>query len=159
MDAEAWVAVGFIAFVLLAVYFGGHKRIGAMLDTRGETIRDELAEAARMRKEAADLLASFEQRRRDAEKEASDLVAQARVEAEMMAKDAEAKLAEFVRRRTAQAEAKIANAETQALAQVHAVAADAAATAAETVLRNNSESGFVDRLVEQGISDVTRLAN
>ena len=159
MDAEFWVAIGFIGFILLATYFGAHKRIGAMLDTRGETIRDELAAAERMRKEAADILASFEGKRAEAEKEAADLIAQARAEAEMMAKDAEAKMTDFVKRRTTQAEAKIANAETQALAQVHAVAADAAASAAEIVLRNHSADGFSDRLVSQGIEDVKRLAN
>jgi F-type H+-transporting ATPase subunit b len=159
MDAEAWVAVGFIAFILLTVYVGGHKRVGAMLDTRGEKIRDELAEAERMRKEAADILASFESRRAAAEQEAAGLVAQAQAEAELMAKDAEAKMTEFVARRTAQAEAKIANAEAQALAQVHATAADAAAAAAERVLRSYDQVGFSDGLVRQGIDDVKRLAS
>jgi F-type H+-transporting ATPase subunit b len=159
MDAEAWVAVGFIAFILLAVYFGGHKRIGAMLDTRGEKIRDELAQAERMRREAADILASFEGKRAAAEKEAAELVAQARVEAELIAKDAEAKMGEFVARRTAQAEAKIANAEVQALAQVHAIAADAAAAAAERVLKSYDQPGFADELVRQGIDEVKRLAS
>ena len=68
-------------------------------------------------------------------------------------------MTEFVKRRTAQAEAKIANAETQALAQVHAIAADAAASAAETVLRNQDKAGFADSLIKQGIDDVKRLAS
>ncbi len=159
MDAEFWVAIGFIGFIALAYYFGGHTKVGALLDTRGEKIRDELAEAERMRQEAADILASFEGKRAEAEKEAADLIAQARAEADLMAKEAEAKMTEFVKRRTAQAEAKIANAETQALAQVHATAADAAATAAEIVLRNHSQTGFSDGLIKQSIEDVKRLAN
>lgn len=158
-DAEFWVAIGFIAFILVAVYFGAHTRVGGMLDTRGEKIRDELADAERMRKEAADILASFEKRRAEAEKEAGDLVEQARAEAELIAKDAETKMADFVKRRTAQAEAKIANAETQALAQVHAIAADSAAAAAEAILRTYDDKGFADGLVKQGIDDVKRLAS
>lgn len=159
MDAEFWVAIGFIGFVGLAYYFGGHTKVGAMLDTRGEKISDELAAAEKMRKEAADILASFEGKRAEAEKEAADLIAQAHAEADLMAKDAEAKMADFVKRRTAQAEAKIANAETQALAQVHATAADAAATAAEIVLRHHTKPGFADGLITQSIDDVKRLAN
>lgn len=159
INAEFWVAIGFIGFILMTVYFGGHTKVGGLLDTRGEKIRDELADAERMRKEAADILASFERKRTEAEKDAADLLEQARSEAEMIAKDAEEKMADFVKRRTAQAEAKIANAEVQALAEVHATAADAAASAAEAVLRNHEEQSFTDGLIKQGIDDVKRLAS
>jgi F-type H+-transporting ATPase subunit b len=159
MNAEFWVAVAFIGFILLAAYFGAHVKVGAMLDTRGEKIRDELAEAERIRKEASDILASFEGKRAEAEKEAAELVEQARAEAELMAREAEAKMVDFVKRRTAQAEAKIANAESQALAQVHATAADAAAAAAEIVLRGHRQADFTDGLIAQSIEDVKRLAN
>ena len=64
-----------------------------------------------------------------------------------------------MRRRTEQAEQKIANAETLAMAQVRAAAADAATAAAEIVLREDTKGGFADRLVEQGIGDVKRLAH
>ena len=160
MDAEFWVALGFTCFVLLAIfYFKTHSRIGKALDDRGARIRGELDEAERLRREAAAVLASFEGKRAQAEKEAADLVAQARAEAELIAKEAEERLADFVRRRTAQAEQKISNAETQAMAQVRAAAADAATAAAEIVLREDAKGGFADRLVEQGIGDVKRLAH
>ena len=46
------------------------------------------------------------------------------------------------------------------MAQVRAAAADAAtAAAAEIVLREDTKGGFADRLVEQGIGDVKRLAH
>lgn len=160
MDAEFWVALGFVCFVLLAIfYFGAHSKVGKALDDRGARIRGELDEAERLRREAAAVLASFEGKRAQAEREAADLVAQARTEAEFIAKEAEDRLADFVRRRTAQAEQKISNAETQAMAQVRAAAADAATAAAEIVLREDTKGGFADRLVEQGIGDVKRLAH
>ena len=160
MDAEFWVAVGFLCFVGLAIfYFKAHSKVGVALDKRGDRIRAELDEAERLRREAAEVLASFAGKRAQAEKEAADLVAQARAEAEMMAKEAEDRLADFVRRRTAQAEQKISNAETQAMAQVRAAAADAATAAAEIVLKQDAQGGFADKLIEQGIGDVKRLAH
>ena len=108
---------------------------------------------------AAAVLASFEGKRAQAEKEAADLVDQARAEAELIAKEAEQRLSDFVQRRTAQAEQKIANAELQAMAQVRAAAADAATAAAEIVLREDTKGSFADRLIEQGIGDVKRLAH
>ena len=160
MDAEFWVAAGFICFVLLAIfYFKSHTRIGAALDARGARIRDELDEAERLRREAASVLTSFEGKRAQAEKEAADLIEQARAEAQFIAKEAEERLSDFVRRRTAQAEQKIANAEIQAMAQVRAAAADAATAAAEIVLREDAKGSFADKLIEQGIGDVKRLAH
>ena len=159
MDAEFWVALGFVCFVLLAVYYGAHSRIGSTLDARAKRIRAELDEAERLRKEAADLLASFESKRAQAEREAAEIVEQARVESELIAKEAGERLTDFVRRRTAQAEAKIANAETQALAQVRSAAADAATEAAATVLRDQRDTGLGTKLLDDGIADIRRLAH
>ena len=164
MDSEFWVAVGFIIFLFVAGYLGVHSRLGAALDARGQRIKDELAEAERFRQEAAAVLASFESKRLEAETEAAAIVEQARAEAELIAGEAEKRLADFVYRRTAQAEAKIATAETQALAQVRASAADAATAAAAIVLKGDVGSGLAggslaDRLVEQGIGDIKRLAH
>ena len=159
MDAEFWVLVGFVIFVMIAAYLGVHSKLAAALDTRGERIRAELDEAERLRKEAADVLASFEGKRADAEREAAAIVDQARAEAEIIATEAQARLADFVTRRTTQAEAKIATAETLAMAQVRAAAADAATAAAEIVLKGEAKGALGDQLLAQGIGDVKRLAH
>jgi F-type H+-transporting ATPase subunit b len=159
MDAEFWVLVGFVIFIMLAAYLGVHSKLGAMLDARGARIRAELDEAERLRKEAAAVLASFEGKRAEAEREAAAIVEQARAEAEMIAKEAQERLADFVTRRTAQAEAKIATAETHAMAEVRAAAADAATAAAEIVLRSEAKGALGDQLLTQGIGDVKRLAH
>ena len=159
-NAEFFVAIGFAVFVGVLIYVGAHKRVNASLDGRAQKIKDELGEAERLRKEAADILASFERKRVEAEKEAAAIVEQAHAEAEMLAKESEERLTDYVKRRTAQAETKIANAETQALAQVRATAADAAAAAAETILKGETQkNGLADRLVEQSIGEVRRLAH
>ncbi len=159
-NPEFFVALGFVVFCGVLFYVGAHKKMNAALDGRAQKIKDELAEAQRLRKEAADILASFERKRAAAEKEAEGIVEQAHAEAEMLAKEAEERLSDFVKRRTSQAESKIANAETQALAQVRAAAADAAAMAAETILRHETkQDGLADRLIEASIGDVKRLAH
>ncbi|MGD0632685.1 MAG: ATP F0F1 synthase subunit B [Beijerinckiaceae bacterium] len=159
MNAEFWVATGFVLFVGLVGYLGVHTKLAAALDTRATRIREELAEAERLKKEAADVLASFATKRAEAEREAAAIVDQARAEAELIAKDAQDRLADFVKRRTAQAEAKIATAETQALAQVRAAAADAAAAAAEIVLKSDIKGPLGDDLLARSIGDVKLLAN
>ncbi|MCW6507150.1 F0F1 ATP synthase subunit B family protein [Lichenifustis flavocetrariae] len=150
-DAEFWVALGFVVFLVLLAYVGAHSKLTVALDARTKRVSDELAEAKRLRDEAAAVLASFKTKAAEAEKEATAIVAQARADAEALAKETEARMADFVVRRTKQAEQKIAMAETQAAADVRAAAADAAVAAARSVLRNDPQGTGASSLLQREI--------
>ena len=159
LDAEVFVAIAFLLFIGAALYFGLHNKLNEMLDKRAAAIKAELDEAAQLRAEAAALLQSFEQKKVAAQAEAEAIVAQARIEAELIAKEAHERMAEFVERRKQQAEQKIAMAEQQATADVRAAAADAAVRAAAVVLRDEAKGEVGDRLVASGISGLKQLAH
>jgi F-type H+-transporting ATPase subunit b len=156
-DAEFFVAVGFILFIVLLGYLGVHKKITAALDQRTARIKAEFDEATRLRAEAEAILASFQKKKAEAEAEAAAIIAQAQTEAELIAREAHERIAEFVKRRTKQAEEKITAAEASAAAQVRAAAADAASKAAEIVLKSKAQGEFGDELVTRGIADLKRL--
>ncbi len=151
MDAEWWVAIGFVCFVVGLGYLGVHGKLGAALDDRARKVADELASAKRLHDEAAAVLDSFKRKAQAAEAEAAAIVAQARKEAELMSQEARARLEDYVARRTKQAEQKIAMAETQATADVRAAAADAAVRAAELVLRRDPRGTGVGDLAAREI--------
>jgi len=136
--AEFFVLIGFIIFVCLLGYVGAYRMLLGALDKRGQAIADELGEAAKLRAEATALLEGFEKKKFEAEANAAAIIAEARVQAEALAKEASERLADFVARRGKQAEAKIALAESQAAADVRAAAADFAVKAAEIVLRQET---------------------
>lgn len=154
-----WVLIATAIFVGLAIYMGAAKAVTAALDKRGEMIAAELAEARRLREEAAAVLAAYETKRKAAEAEAEQIVNAAREEAERLASEAEAKLAEFVTRRTKSAEEKIAQAEVQAEAEVRAAAADAATRAAETILRSQMSGKAGDAAFAAGLLEVKAKLN
>jgi F-type H+-transporting ATPase subunit b len=137
--AEFYVLIAFIVFVCLLGYLGVHRIVLTALDARGKAIADELAQAATLRAEATALLASFEQKTKEAEAHAAAIVADARAQAEQLAQETAERMKELVARRTQQAEAKIALAEAQAAADVRSAAADYAAKAAEIVLRAETQ--------------------
>ena len=157
LNAETFVAFGFILFVGLLAYLGVHKTLNAALDKRADRIKAELAEAERLRSEAEAVLASFGKRLEEAEAEAAAVVRQAHADAELLATEAAERLADFIKRRTKQAEDKIAAAEVQATADVRAAAADAATKAAATVLQGEAKGAFGDELVSKGIADLKSL--
>lgn len=157
--AEFYVLLGFIVLIGLMIYLGVHRMVLSALDARGATIQSELDEAARLRAEATSLLASFEKKTAEAEANAAAIVAEARNQAEQLAKDAAERLNDFVARRTKQAEAKIALAEAQAAADVRAAAADRAAKAAEIVLRDQMQGEQGAELVSREISGLKNRLN
>ena len=67
---EFWVLISFILFIGLLVYLKVPAKVATMLDERAARIAKELDEARRLREEAQGLLAEYQRKRRDAEKEA-----------------------------------------------------------------------------------------
>ena len=158
-ETENWVALAFILFLALLVYLGVHRKITDSLDQRQARIKGELDEARRLKEEAQALLAEFQRKGREAEKEAEAIIAGAKAEAERIAGEAKARMEDFVSRRTKMAEAKITQAEAQALADVRSAAADAAVAAAEKILSIAAKGEVAVNLLQQGIDDVRKKLN
>jgi len=158
-DAEFWVTLGFLFFLGVLGYVGVPRMLGKALDERGARIKAELDEALKLREDAAALLADYQRKRQEAEREAQSIIAGAKAEAERMAAEAKAKVEEFVARRTKLAETKIAQAEAQAAADVRAAAAEAAVAAAEKILAQQAKGDLAGELIAKGIEDVRKKLN
>jgi F-type H+-transporting ATPase subunit b len=152
--AETWVAVAFVLFVALLIYLKVPAKVVAMLDDRAARIAKELAEAKRLREEAQALLDEYRKKRVQAEKDAEDIVALARREAEAYAHETHVKLSEMLERRTRQAEQKIAQAEQQAVKDVRTAATDVAIAAATELLGVAAEGSKGNKLIEDSIDAV-----
>ncbi|HEV7634650.1 MAG TPA: ATP F0F1 synthase subunit B [Bradyrhizobium sp.] len=158
-EPEFWVAVAFVILMGVFAYFGVHRTLLKALDHRSERIKAELDDARRLKEEAAKLLAEYRARRATAEREAVDIIASAKAEAERIAAEAKIKMEDFVTRRTKSAESKIALAEAQALADVRAAAAEAAVTAAARILSQSVKGEVADDLLAKGIDEVRAKLN
>src|SRR5262252_4045350 len=158
-DPETWVAIAFVILMGVFAWLGVHRTMFTALDHRSERIKAELDDARRLKDEAANVLAEYKARRASAEREAEDIVTNARAEAERIAANAKAKMEDFVARRTRTAESKIALAEAQALADVRAAAAEAAVTAASTILSQSVKGQVADDLLAKGIAEVRQKLN
>jgi F-type H+-transporting ATPase subunit b len=156
---EFWVAVAFVILMVIFGYVGVFKTAMSALDHRAARIKAELDEAARLKQEAAKVLADYKVRTASAEREAADIIANANAEAERIAAEAKAKMEDFVARRTKTAESKIALAEAQALADVRAAAAEAAVQAASTILSQSVKGQVADDLLAKGINEVRQKLN
>jgi F-type H+-transporting ATPase subunit b len=158
-DPETWVAIAFVILMGVFAWLGVHRTMFTALDHRAERIKAELDDARRLKDEAAKVLDEYKARRASAEREAEEIITNARAEAERIAANARTKMEDFVARRTKTAESKIALAEAQALADVRAAAAEAAVTAATTILSQSVKGQVADDLLAKGIAEVRQKLN
>src|SRR4051795_13059809 len=158
-EAEFWVAVAFVILMGVFAYFGIHRTVLKALDHRAERIKAELDDARRLKDEAAKLLAEYKNKHSSAEREAAEIIANAKAEAERIAGEAKTKMEDFVARRTKTAEGKIALAEAQAIADVRSAAANAAVAAASTILSQSVKGSVADDLLSKGIAEVRAKLN
>ncbi|HLH94281.1 MAG TPA: ATP F0F1 synthase subunit B [Xanthobacteraceae bacterium] len=154
LDAEFWVAVAFVVFLGVMIYFGVHQMMVKGIDSRRDRIKAELDDALRLKEEAQDLLAQYRRKQHEAVQEAAQIVAGATAEAERMMSEAKAKTEEFIARRSKMAEAKIAQAEAQAVADVRGAAAEAAVVAAEKILGQMVKGDLAEGLIVKAIDEV-----
>ena len=154
-SAEFWVAVAFVLFVGVLLRFGWARAVGA-LDKRASDIKNELDEAIRLREDAQELLASYQRKQRDAEKEAADIIAHAEAESNRLRAEAEAELAATIGRRTEAALAKIEQVEAQALTEVRETAVDVAVSAARKMLTDNLDETRGNTLIDDAIGELRR---
>lgn len=149
-----WVAIASLLFAALVVYLKVPAMVGEALDKRASEIAGELDAARRLRDEAQALLASYQRRTANAEKEVEEIVELARAEAARQSEETKASLALQAERRGKLVEEKIAQAEAQAIQEVRTAAVDAAITAARSLINANLTPEKARDLIAQSIADV-----
>ncbi|MPZ08595.1 MAG: F0F1 ATP synthase subunit B [Kiloniellaceae bacterium] len=152
-DPTFWVAIAFFVFAGLMIW-KARQPVLKGLDARAERIKTELDEAQRLREEAQKMLAEYKRKQRDVAKEADDLLANARHEADLLRRQAAADLEQTLARREKAALEKIAQAETQAVLDVRAKAVDIAIAATAKLLSENVDATRDQALLDDAIKNL-----
>lgn len=157
--ATLWATIALIIFLGAVIYLKVPGMLTKSLDARAAKISAELEEARKLREEAQQLLGQYQQKRKEAEKEAADIVAAAKREAELLASEAAKKTEDYVARRTALAEQKISQAEREAVSEVRSSAVDIAVEAARALLAAKVDVKAGADLFKSALNDVKAKLN
>ena len=154
LDAGGWVALAMLAVFALLIWKKVPGAIGRALDDKIALIRNQLAEAESLRKEAEALKAEYEAKAASADKDREALMVRARHEADEIVAKAKADAEALVERRTRMAEDKIAAEERAVVEQLRAATADAAAKAAAKLIAKRHDAATDSKLVDQAINEI-----
>ena len=159
MDATFWAMIALFIFIGVVVYMKVPGMIAKALDERAAKIRNDLDDARRLREEAQQLLVEFQKKRKEAEKEAADMVAAAKRESDLIIEEAHKKTEEYVARRAALAEQKIGQAERDAVNEVRSIAVDVATEAARKLLAGKLDEKTSAELFRDSLTAVQSKLN
>jgi F-type H+-transporting ATPase subunit b len=154
LNPGGWVALAMLVVFALLAWKKVHHAIGRALDSKIALIRDQLAEAESLRREAEALKAEYEARSASADKDREALLERAKHEADEIVAKAKTDAEVLIERRTRMAEDKIASEERAAVEQLRSAAADAAAKAAARLIAERHDAATDSKLVDQAIKEI-----
>ena len=153
------VTLAFLVFIGILVYFRVPQLVGGLLDKRADGIRDDLAEARRLREEAQEIYASYERRQREVSTQADEIVANAKREANAQAEKAKQDLKTSIERRLQAATDQIASAESDAVRAVRDRAIQTAIAAAAEILQKQATPKNRSTALDKAIDEVGQRLN
>jgi F-type H+-transporting ATPase subunit b len=154
LNPGAWVAIAVLIVFALLAWKKVHHAVGKALDSKIALIRDQLAEAESLRKEAEALKAEYEAKASSADNDREALLERARHEADEIVAKARTDAEALVERRTRMAEDKIAAEERVAIEHLRATAAEAATKAAARLIAERHDAASDAELVDRAISEI-----
>src|SRR3954447_4184536 len=154
LNPGGWVALAMLVVFAILIWKRVPAAIGRSLDSKIALIRDQLAEAESLRKEAEALKAEYEAKSASADKDREALLERARHEADEIVAKARTDAEALVERRTRMAEDKIAAEERAAIEQLRAAAAEAATKAAARLIAERHDAPSDAQLVDRAIKEI-----
>ena len=153
LAAPAFVSLAMIVVIAIIIWKKVPSAVSHALDKKIDSIRNQLAQAARLRIEAEALRNEYQAKAAAADAERQTMLDRARHEAEAIVEKAKADTAAMIERRARMAKDKIAAAERHAIDEVRARAARAAAAAASTLIAEDlgpeGDKAMVDKTIAE----------
>ncbi|MFP4313189.1 MAG: hypothetical protein ACLFR0_02570 [Alphaproteobacteria bacterium] len=154
-DSNVWLVFSFIIFCFILLKYG-KKAFLSMLDKRIEDIKTELSTSETLRVEAQELLAQYQRKQRDAEKEAEQIIAKAEQNALQIRKKAEEDLIASLKRKEQQMKERIQQMEESVIQEIREHAANLAVEATTQIIIDKLGKKDSDKLLDSSIKQAAQ---
>jgi F-type H+-transporting ATPase subunit b len=157
IDATFWVAISFLIFVILLIYFKIPSKIKNILDENINQIKKQVDESEKLKEEAKRQLAEYEKKIGDSKSQVNKLIKEANDQAEkniIKSNEVFHKLIEIRKKNT---EEKIKQFKNQAIKDIKNASVKIAFESIEKLLLNSLDKSKLDKIYSQSIEE-TKLA-
>ena len=157
IDATFWVAISFLIFVILLIYFKIPLRVKKILDENINLIKKQVEESEKLKEEAKRQLAEYEKRIGDSKSQVNRMIKEANDQAEkniIKSNEVFHKLIEIRKKNT---EEKIKQLKNQAIKDIKNASVNIAFASIEKLLLNSLDKSKLDKIYIQSIEE-TKLA-
>ena len=157
LSAEFWVAMSFVLTV--AVLFGPVGKLFVKgMKNRAKIISKRIADAVNLKEEAQKMLGEYERKLRGAEKEAKDILLRSEREIEMIKKEALAKLDAEMLAKEAESTMMLKTAEENASKEISSKTAEITMAVVKTILKDSLDNKALDQLIDRSIDELEKSA-
>ena len=157
IDATFWVAISFIIFIGVLVYFKIPQKVIYFLDNNISEIKNQINDAENLKEEAKNILSENESRLSNSKSEISLMLSKANDEAEKNILKANTEFHELMENRKKNADEKIRQMKEQAYKDIKNASVKISIEAVEKLLKNSIDKIKLDRMYLSSIEE-TKLA-
>ena len=157
IDATFWVAISFLIFLILLIYFKIPSKVKNILDQNINQIKKQVDESEKLKEEAKRQLAEYEKKIGESKLQVNKLIKEANDQAEkniIKSNEVFHKLIEIRKKNT---EEKIRQLKNQAIKDIKNASIKIAFESIEKLLLNSLDKGKLDKIYSQSIEE-TKLA-
>jgi len=152
IDATFWVAISFLIFVGVLVYFKIPQKIDLLLTEKIKETKNELDEAERLKDEAKTLLSDYENKLNQANDEAINIIKQAKKESEKKVIESTEKFYQLIDNKKKLLNQKINQMKEDAIKEVKNTSIKISIKTVEEIIKNSIDKKKLDRLYDESLS-------
>jgi len=157
IDAAFWVAISFLIFLGILVYFKIPQKIKNVLDQNITNITDQINEAEKLKEEAKNTLSEHEKKISNSKAEVKLMINKANENAEKSIIKTNKEFHNLMENRKKNAEERIKQIKNQALKDIKNASVKIAVESVEKLLKNSIDKSKLDKIYLSSVEE-TKLA-
>ena len=157
IDATFWVAVSFVIFIILLIYFKIPSKIKSSLNESIFLIRKQIEDAEKLRDEANNILSDSEKKLSNSKKEIQNMITQANKASEKLIIKTNSDFHKIMDNRKKDAERKISQMKEQVKSDIKNASVKIAIESVSDLLKNSIDKSKLDKILKESVEE-TKLA-
>ena len=156
-DATFWVAVSFVLFVGVLIYFKVPQKIFTTLDESINKIKKDIEEAEKLKEEAKNILSDYESRLDRSKVEIDLMIKNAQKESETNIIKINDQFHKIFENRKKMAEEKIKQMKLQATKDIKNYSVEVAIIALEKIIKNSIDKKKLDKIYVSSVNEAKKI--